>query len=51
MLQGRLFAYADTRMYRLGLNYNDLPINRPLVPVTNNQNGKMNYGDRTGKVN
>jgi catalase len=52
MLQGRLFAYADTQMYRLGANYNDLPINRPLVPVLNhNQDGKMNFDDRKGEVN
>jgi catalase len=52
MLQGRLFAYADTQMYRLGANYNDLPINRPIVPVNNNnQDGKMNYDDRKGEVN
>src|SRR6202163_1271989 len=35
MLQGRLFSYADTQMYRLGANYNSLPINRPAVPVRN----------------
>ncbi|WNC94243.1 catalase [Paraburkholderia sp. FT54] len=52
MLQGRLFAYADTQMYRLGPNYNDLPINRPVVPVdNNNQDGFMNAGDRKGEVN
>ena len=52
MLQGRLFAYADTQMYRLGANYNSLPINRPLVSVhNNNQDGKMNGDDRTGEVN
>jgi catalase len=52
MLQGRLFAYADTQMYRLGANYNDLPINRPLVPVANNnQDGKMNADGRKGEVN
>ena len=52
MLQGRLFAYADTQMYRLGPNYNDLPINRSLVPVmNNNQDGLMNFGDRKGEVN
>ena len=37
MLQDRLFAYADTQMYRLGANYMDLPINRPVVPVVNNK--------------
>jgi catalase len=52
MLQGRLFSYADTQMYRLGANYMDLPINRPLVSVTNNnQDGAMNIGDRKGEVN
>lgn len=43
MLQGRLFAYADTQMYRLGANYQQLPINAPLVSVSNNsQDGAMN---------
>ncbi|VWC07167.1 catalase [Burkholderia metallica] len=52
MLQDRLFAYADTQMYRLGANYQDLPINRPAVPVvSNNQDGAMNAGDRKGEVN
>jgi catalase len=52
MLQGRLFAYADTQMYRLGANYNDLPINRPIVAVRNDdQDGKMNIDDRKGDVN
>ncbi|MDB5776077.1 MAG: catalase family protein [Herbaspirillum sp.] len=52
MLQGRLFAYADTQMYRLGANYNALPINRPLAPVSNNnQDGKMNSSGRKGEVN
>src|SRR6202171_3249891 len=52
MLQGRLFAYADTQMYRLGANFNQLPINRPAVPVNNvNQDGYMNGADRKGEVN
>jgi catalase len=52
MLQDRLFAYADTQMYRLGANYMDLPINRPVVPVVNNnQDGKMDARDRKGEVN
>ncbi|KAJ1348658.1 Choline transporter-like protein 2 [Parelaphostrongylus tenuis] len=29
MLQGRLFSYTDTHFYRLGTNYNQLPINCP----------------------
>ncbi|WP_410832996.1 catalase [Paraburkholderia sp. SIMBA_030] len=52
MLQGRMFAYADTQMYRLGANFNSLPINRPLATVqNNNQDGKMNASGRTGEVN
>jgi catalase len=35
LLQGRLFAYADTQRYRLGANYLDIAANRPRVPVSN----------------
>ncbi|MDB5956957.1 MAG: catalase family protein [Ramlibacter sp.] len=52
MLQGRLFSYTDTQMYRIGANYQQLPINRPRVAVNNfNQDGAMNAGDRKGEVN
>jgi catalase len=37
LLQGRLFSYADTQRHRLGPNYLQIPINRPKVPVNNNQ--------------
>jgi catalase len=33
MLQGRLFSYPDTHRHRIGVNYQQLPINRPLNPV------------------
>ncbi|AEH62232.1 catalase [Zymomonas mobilis] len=33
MLQGRLFAYADTQRYRLGINATQIPVNRPRCPV------------------
>ncbi|ESO09073.1 hypothetical protein HELRODRAFT_169012 [Helobdella robusta] len=29
MLHGRLFSYSDTHRYRLGTNYNQLPVNCP----------------------
>ncbi|TGL76216.1 catalase, partial [Leptospira yasudae] len=29
MLQGRLFAYPDAQRYRLGVQYQQLPVNRP----------------------
>src|SRR6201746_316199 len=52
MLQGRLFAYADTQMYRLGANYHQLPTKPAAPPVNNdNQDGKMNAGGRQGETN
>ena len=33
MLQGRLFAYADAQRYRLGVNYHQIAVNRPLSDV------------------
>jgi catalase len=52
LLQGRLFSYADTQRYRVGPNYQELPINAPRVSVvTNNQNGSMSFVARTGDVN
>jgi catalase len=52
MLQGRLFAYSDTQRYRVGSNYMELPVNRPLVPVSNNNiDGKMQAAPRQGDVN
>ncbi len=38
LLQGRLFSYLDTQLIRLGgPNFHELPINRSLVPIHNNQ--------------
>jgi catalase len=52
LLQGRVFSYADTQLHRVGGNALQLPINRPKVEVvSHNQDGAMNYGQRTGKVN
>ncbi|MDZ7869162.1 MAG: catalase [Rheinheimera sp.] len=52
LLQGRVFSYSDTQMYRLGANHQQLPINRPLVAVnSNNQDGAMNYGHTKSNVN
>lgn len=52
MLQGRIFSYADTQRYRLGTNYQMLPINQPHVAVANGaQDGAMNFGHRSGEVN
>lgn len=52
LLQGRVFAYRDTQRYRLGVNSTELPVNRPKVKVTNNnQDGKMDYYFNSGSVN
>ncbi|KZR57698.1 catalase [Pseudobacillus badius] len=38
LLQGRLFSYTDTQLIRLGgPNFHQIPINRPVAPVHNNQ--------------
>jgi catalase len=38
LLQGRLFSYLDTQLIRLGgPNFHEIPINRPLTPISNNQ--------------
>jgi catalase len=38
LLQGRLFSYLDTQLLRLGgPNFHEIPINRPIAPLHNNQ--------------
>ena len=38
LLQGRLFSYLDTQLIRLGgPNFHEIPINRPIAPMHNNQ--------------
>jgi catalase len=51
LLQGRLFSYLDTQLSRLGgPNFSELPINRPLAPVHNNQrDGHMRQTINHGK--
>ncbi|KAJ0396564.1 hypothetical protein P43SY_009473 [Pythium insidiosum] len=42
MLQGRLFSYPDTQRHRLGANYQQIPVNRPLrEPQTYQRDGPM----------
>jgi len=58
LLQARNFSYLDTQLIRLGgPNFSQLPVNRPVAPVTNNQRdgyhqsrvhqGKASYSDNT----
>jgi catalase len=37
VLQSRLFSYPDTHRHRLGVNYQQFPVNAPLAPVANFQ--------------
>lgn len=49
MLAGRIFSYQDAIVYRLGINWAQLPINRPVVPVnTYARDGKACYGNNGG---
>lgn len=53
LLQGRLFSYTDTQLTRLGgPNFAEIPINRPVNPVHNNQRGGfMRQAIDKGKTN
>ena len=47
MLQARLFAYQDAHRYRIGANYNDLPVNYPRAAgVENYQRGGAMAGTK-----
>lgn len=52
LLQGRLFSYTDTQLIRLGgPNFHEIPINRPLAPLHNNQrDGHMRQTINSGPV-
>lgn len=44
MLQARIFSYPDAQRYRVGIHYEMLPVNRPIVEVnTYNLDGSMNF--------
>lgn len=44
MLQARVFAYADTQRYRLGVNHHQLPVNRSIVQDRNIYTAKDGAG-------
>jgi catalase len=52
LLQGRLFSYTDTQLSRLGgPNFHEIPINRSVSPVHNNQrDGHMRQTINTGRT-
>ncbi|MCQ1945683.1 MULTISPECIES: catalase [unclassified Arthrobacter] len=44
MLMARIFSYPDAQRYRIGANYNQLPVNAPKAPVNNySQDGAMRF--------
>jgi catalase len=50
MLQARIFAYADAHRYRLGVNFESLPINRPHAAQVSNyqRDGQMRFDNNGG---
>jgi catalase len=49
MLQMRILSYADAHRYRLGVNYESLPVNKPRCPVhTYHRDGSMRFDDNGG---
>jgi catalase len=53
MLQFRIFSYADAHRYRLGVNADALPVNKPRCPVHNYiRDGQMRFdGNGGGSLN
>jgi catalase len=51
MLLARGFSYADAHRARLGVNYQQIPVNRPRVPVRSySKDGAMRIDSVTGPV-
>ena len=49
MLQARLISYPDAHRYRLGVNYDALPVNRAQCPVhTYHRDGTMRFDGNSG---
>jgi len=53
MLQFRIFSYADAHRYRLGVNYENLPVNKPRCEANvYHRDGHMRFdGNHGGDVN
>ncbi|MCA1443209.1 catalase [Ensifer sp. IC4062] len=51
MLQARLFSYADTQRYRLGVNFNHIPVNAAQCPVHSyHRDGQMRVDGNLGRA-
>jgi catalase len=51
MLQARLFSYGDTQRYRLGVNFNHIPVNAPKCPFHSyHRDGQMRADGNLGRT-
>ena len=51
MLQARLFSYGDIQRYRLGVNFNHIPVNAPQCPFHSyHRDGKMRTDGNLGRT-
>src|SRR6202140_4485520 len=51
MLQARLISYPDAHRYRLGVNYDALPVNKPQSPVnTYHRDGATRFDGNSGSA-
>jgi len=51
MLQARIFSYPDAHRYRIGVNYQSLPVNAPRCPVMHYQrDGAMRFDGNFGRA-
>jgi catalase len=51
MLQGRLFSYGDAQRYRLGVNHNQIPVNKPRCPFHSyHRDGAMRVDGNQGST-
>ncbi|MBW4611687.1 MAG: catalase [Desmonostoc vinosum HA7617-LM4] len=52
VLQARLMSYTDTHRYRIGTNYQQLPVNKPCCSVMHYQrDGAMSVGYGGSSIN
>ncbi len=50
VLQARLMSYADTHLHRLGVNHQQVPVNRPRCPVMNYMRDGALYDGAAGSA-
>jgi catalase len=51
MLQGRLISYPDAQRYRIGVQFESLPVNRPQCPMhTYHRDGAMRFDGNSGSA-